>query len=77
MRLNGGARESHDGVRLPSPEPLESEGRERWDVALFGAEGFLAAIPCGNLREGVSREVATIVFEAVKRGVGEGAGQGV
>ncbi|HVQ29021.1 MAG TPA: hypothetical protein VMV21_05545 [Vicinamibacteria bacterium] len=78
MRLNGGvlAEFVKDGVRLPSPEPPEEyEGRERWDVALFGADGFLAAIPCGNLREGVSREVATIVFEAVKRGVAEGAGK--
>ena len=72
MRLNGGvlAEFVKDGVRLPSPEPPEEyEGRERWDVALFGADGFLGSIPCGILREGVSREVAAIVFEAVKRGV--------
>ena len=74
MRLNGGvlAEFVKEGVRLPSPEPPEEyEGRERWDVALFGTEGLLAAIPCGILREGVSREVAAIVFEAVKRGLAE------
>ena len=75
MRLNGGALAefAKDGVRLPPPEPPEEyEGRERWDVALFGAEGFLEAIPCGVLREGVSREVAATVFEAVKRAVADG-----
>ena len=75
MRLNGGvmAEFARDGVRLPSPEPPEEyEGRERWDVALFAADGFLGAIPCGILREGVSREVATIVFDAVKRGIAVG-----
>ena len=73
MRLNGGvlAEFAKDGVRLPAPEPPEEyEGRERWDVALFAADGFLEAIPCGVLREGVSREVAGTVFEAVKRAVG-------
>jgi hypothetical protein len=72
MRLNGGVLAEHarDGVRLPSPSPPEEyEGRERWDVALYGTEGLLASIPCGVLREGVSREVAATVFAAVKRGV--------
>lgn len=70
MRLNGGvlAELAQDGVRLPPPEPPEEyEGRERWDVAVFAADGRLEAIPCGVLREGVSREVAATVFEAVKR----------
>ena len=61
MRLNGGVLAEHarEGVRLPSPSPPEEyEGRERWDVALYGTEGLLASIPCGTLREGVSREVA-------------------
>ena len=75
MRLNGGVLAEHakGGVRLPPPEPPEEyEGRERWDVALFAASGFLAAIPCGILREGVSREVAATVFAAVKRVVASG-----
>lgn len=72
MRLNGGVLAEHarEGVRLPPPSPPEEyEGRERWDVALYGAEGLLASIPCGILREGVSREVASTVFAAVKKAV--------
>jgi hypothetical protein len=70
MRLNGGVLAEHasPGVTLPPPEASEEyEGRERWDVALFSRDGFLASIPCGVLREGVSREVASTVFEAVRR----------
>lgn len=72
MRLNGGVLAEHvrDGVRLPPPSPPEEyEGRERWDVVLYGASGLLASIPCGVLREGVSREVAATVFAAVKKAV--------
>ena len=75
MRLNGGvlAEFAKDGVRLPSPEPPEEyEGRERWDVALFGADGLLESIPCGVLREGVSREVAATVFAAVRSAIADG-----
>jgi hypothetical protein len=70
MRLNGGVLAEHvrEGVRLPPPEaPEEYEGRERWDVAAFSGDGSVAVIPCGRLREGVSREVAAAVFAAVKR----------
>jgi hypothetical protein len=72
MRLNGGVLAEHarEGVRLPPPEPSEEyEGRERWDVAVFAADGSVTSIPCGVLREGVSREVAATVFAAVKRAV--------
>jgi len=72
MRLNGGVLAEHalDGVRLPPPTPPEEyEGRERWDVALYGRDGLLDAIPCGALREGVSREVAATVFAAVKKAI--------
>ena len=66
------AEHARDGVRLPPPSPPEEyEGRERWDVALYGTEGLLASIPCGTLREGVSREVASTVFAAVKKAVKE------
>lgn len=74
MRLNGGVLAEHarDGLRLPPPSPPEEyEGRERWDVAVYGTEGLLASIPCGTLREGVSREVASTVFAAVKRAVAD------
>ena len=75
MRLNGGVLAEHarEGVRLPPPELAEEyEGRERWDVALFSGDCAPASIPCGVLREGVSREVASTVFAAVKRAM-EGA----
>jgi hypothetical protein len=79
MRLNGGvlAEWVREGVRLRAPEPTEEyEGRERWDVAVFAADGSHEIIPCGVLREGVSREVAATVFEALRRtltGLGETA----
>jgi hypothetical protein len=62
-----------EGLRLPPPAPPEEyEGRERWDVALYGRDGLLESIPCGALREGVSREVAATVFAAVKTAIQPG-----
>jgi hypothetical protein len=53
---------------LPPPSPPEDyEGRERWEVALFLEGGGEARIPCGTLREGVSREIAGRAFEAVRQ----------
>jgi hypothetical protein len=64
------AEETREGVRLPPPSlPEEYEGRETWDVALYGRDGLLASIPCGVLREGVSREVASTVFAAVVKAI--------
>lgn len=54
------------GVLPPPAPPAEYEGRERWEVALFLDGGGEARIPCGTLREGVSREIAGRVFEAVR-----------
>jgi hypothetical protein len=48
----------------PVPEPFE--GRERWEVALYLAGGESRLVDCGTLREGVSREIASRVFEAVR-----------
>ena len=61
---------SRPGALLP-PEPgaEEHEGRERWDVLLYLEKGDVARVPCGALREGVSREIAARVFEAVRREV--------
>jgi hypothetical protein len=70
LLLNGGIlREFARGPGvLPSPVPPEEfEGRERWEVAVFLEGGRVARIPCGTLREGVSREVAGRVYEAVAR----------
>jgi len=54
------------GVLPPPAPPAEYEGRERWEVALFLEGGAEARIPCGTLREGVSREIGGRVFEAVR-----------
>jgi hypothetical protein len=58
------------GERLPPPEtPEEYEGRERWEVQVFRHAKEPTAIPCGTLREGISREIAGRVFEAIKGSV--------
>jgi hypothetical protein len=77
LLLNGGVMASitRDGERLPEPSaPEEYEGRERWEVQLFMAAGRSERIACGTLREGVSREIAGRVFEAVRSAVGPGSG---
>jgi len=68
LMLNGAvmAGVSRDGERLPAPPaPEEYEGRERWEVMLFLGDRT-ERIACGTLREGVSREAATRVFESVR-----------
>jgi hypothetical protein len=53
----------------PAPAAEEYEGRERWDVLLHLRDERAETVPCGTLREGVSREIAARVFEAVRRAV--------
>jgi hypothetical protein len=72
LLLRGGAigAFARPGVELPaSGPPEEFEGRERWDVVLYLRDGSSATIACGTLREGVSRDVASRVFEAVRAGL--------
>jgi hypothetical protein len=69
LLLNGAVMASvrRDGEDLPATEPPEEyEGRERWEVVLYLDGGARESIPCGSLREGVSRDVAGRVFEAVR-----------
>lgn len=55
------------GFAPPPPVPPEDfDGRERWEVVLYLAGSGVATIPCGTLREGVSREIASRAYEAVK-----------
>lgn len=71
LRLNRGilATWARPGLTLPEPESAEDfEGRETWDVVLYLDAGRTRVIPCGTVREGVSREIATRVFHATRGG---------
>jgi hypothetical protein len=57
------------GVARIDPRPDEPDGRERWDVLLELRSGATVRVPCGTFREGVSREIAGQVFEAVRQAV--------
>jgi hypothetical protein len=72
LLLNGnvvGAAARPSAVLPDPPSPEELAGRERWDVWLYLAADEVARVRCGSLGEGVSREIAARVFEAVRREV--------
>ena len=72
MLLNGRvlAGVARAGASLPEPETAEEdEERERWDVRLYRRDGTIRDVRCGTVREGVSREIATRVFEAVRAAI--------
>ena len=50
----------------------EHDGRERWDVLVYLRGGRAFEVPCGSLREGVSREAAQRVFGAVAKAIATG-----
>jgi hypothetical protein len=61
---------SREGVLLPpAPEAEPEEGRERWEVVLYLEDGTRRTVPCGTVREGVSRDAARAVLDAVRREV--------
>jgi hypothetical protein len=69
LRLNRGilASWARPGLSLPEPPSAEDfEGRETWDVVLYLEDGGTRVVPCGTLREGVSREIAARVFHATR-----------
>ena len=69
LRLNLGilASWARPGLTLPEPPSGEDfEGRETWDVVLYLEDGATRVVPCGTLREGVSREIASRVFQATR-----------
>lgn len=69
LRLNRGilASWARPGIVLPEPQSAEDfEGRETWDVVLYLEDGATRVVPCGTLREGVSREIAARVFQATR-----------
>jgi hypothetical protein len=69
LLLNGGviAAAARPGETLPDPPLAEPyEGREKWEVVLYGEGAARKTVACGTVREGVSREIATRVFEVVR-----------
>jgi hypothetical protein len=69
LLLRGGLVGSFErpGATLPPAGPVDDdESRERWDVAVYLHDGSSITVPCGTLREGVSRDVASRVFEALR-----------
>ena len=76
LLLNGAvmAQAARPRSALPDPPlPEEYEGRERWDVVLYRGRGEGLVVPCGTVREGVSREIGTRIFQAVRAALSEEA----
>ena len=75
LLLNGGvlAQAARAGFTLPDPVPPDRDvdERERWEVAAYLDDGAVRVIPCGSLREGVSRDIAAAVFREVKESLGQ------
>jgi len=72
LLLNGAvmASLSRVGERLPEPAaPEEYEGGEKWEIALYLRGGRDERVACGSLREGVSREIAGRIFQAMRAAV--------
>jgi hypothetical protein len=58
------------GAALPEPPAPEDEpGREKWEVAAYLRDGRALTIGCGSVREGISRDAARAVFEALRQEV--------
>lgn len=58
------------GALLPDPPAPEDEpGREKWEVLAYLRDGSALAVRCGTVREGVSRDAARAVFDALRREV--------
>ncbi len=75
LLVNGGVlQEFASGpARLPPLDPPhEFEGRELWEVVVYRRSGGRARIPCGALREGVSREIAGRAFAAIRAAAPKG-----
>ena len=61
---------ARSGAILPEPPPPEDEpGREKWEVVAYLRDGRAHTIRCGSVREGVSRDAARAVFDALRREV--------
>jgi len=59
---------------LPAAPGLDSEDlRERWEVVAYRRGATPLTIPCGRLREGVSRDAARAVFESLRSAIDAGS----
>jgi hypothetical protein len=56
---------SHQKITEMKPESVE---RERWDVSIDTSD-FPTLVECGSIRQHVSQELATQIFEAVKQAI--------
>jgi hypothetical protein len=61
-------RGTEPGAPEVTDDPPEGIARDRWDVAIESVTGTVI-VECGAIREGISRELAQAVFEAVRRDV--------
>lgn len=60
------------GVALPPPPAPEDEpGRERWEVVAYVDGGGARTVRCGSVREGISRQAARAVFDALRAACGQ------
>jgi len=58
---------------LPGAPGLDpGDLRERWEVVAYRDGAAPLSIPCGSLREGVSRDAARAVFESLRSAIGAG-----
>jgi hypothetical protein len=61
---------AREGAALPAPPaPEEEPGREKWEVAVYLRDGRALTVRCGSVREGISRQAARAVFDALRREV--------
>lgn len=68
LLVNGAVAREFGSAPSVAVPPEEYEGRERWEVVVYVRGGGSVSIPCGSLREGISRDIGTRVFEAVSSG---------
>jgi hypothetical protein len=53
-------------VLPPPPAPEDEPGRERWEVMAYLDGGAARTVRCGSVREGISRQAARAVFDALR-----------
>jgi hypothetical protein len=58
-----------EAVLPDPPAPEEEPGREKWEVAAYVRDGRAFLIRCGSVREGISRDAARAVFDALRQEV--------